>query len=81
MRFWLWAALALGNAAAFGWPSAPKQLSTNWIVSQITGPKAAKSVESLLERFDPKSLQRHLLAYASQSRQSAARAFGPAYFS
>lgn len=45
------------------------ELSVQWIRNQTE--KGAYSIEALLERFQPESLERRLLAYHSESRQHA----------
>lgn len=49
-------------------PVFANQLSLDWIHRQLND---AKSVEQLLGKFDKKSLERHLLAYHSESQQFA----------
>src|SRR4051812_42282085 len=46
------------------------ELSTPWILKEIRT-HHIKTIEGLLARFPRKSLERHLLAYASESRQFA----------
>ena len=46
------------------------QLSTQWILDEIHS-QGIKDIEALLERFEPKNLERHLLLYGSESLQSA----------
>jgi len=50
-------------------PNTP-QLSSEWIKDQIDN-QGVKTIEALLAKFSPASLERHLLAYASRSDQFA----------
>lgn len=62
---------AVSLLVVFSWSAAAEsELSTDWIYRQ-THQGGAVSIESLLAKFRPQSLERRLLAYHSESRQFA----------
>ncbi len=75
IRGWLFALVFLASLEVFASkkvsPSEPStELNTPWILRQISD-QNLKSMEALLSKFQPKSLERHLLAYSSESKQFA----------